>query len=137
MGRKGARPLCALFQSAVIIEADEVTGRVERIPGDMQPAAGGQQLVGVFAGTKEVDEPLELRRVFGADIGSLADEVLRVADTADLAVNGRTAEAGVDDDGADDAPRGLQELMTTVGHIDHGLHGRDVFGVFVQTEEFA
>ena len=35
-------------QSAVIIEADEVTGRVERIPGDMQPAAGGQQLVGVF-----------------------------------------------------------------------------------------
>ena len=46
--------------------------RARRTPGDVEPAVAGQQLVGVFTGAKEVDQALELLRVLGADVSSLA-----------------------------------------------------------------
>ena len=59
-----------------------MAGLGERVPGDVQPAVARQQLVGVFPLPEELHERLELRRVFRADVGSLADEVLGIADTA-------------------------------------------------------
>ena len=65
----------------------------EGIPGDVEPAGGGQELVGIFTGLEEGDEALELLRVLGADVGSLAKEVLRVLDATDKGVDARVAEA--------------------------------------------
>ena len=48
----------------------------EGIPRDVEPAGGGQELVGVRAGAKKVDKTLELLRVLGADVGGLTKEVL-------------------------------------------------------------
>ena len=48
----------------------------------MEPVAGGEELVGEVVVAEEVDKALELLRVFGTDIRSLADEVLGVADAA-------------------------------------------------------
>ena len=50
---------------------------------------------------EEVDQAVKLLRVLGADIGSLAEQVLRVLGTAHIAVDVLVAEAGVDEDGAD------------------------------------
>jgi len=61
-------------------------------------------LVGEFVGFEEVYEALELVRVLGADVGSLAEQVLRVADTTHMAVDVLVAKAGVDEDGADHLP---------------------------------
>ena len=58
----------------------------EGVPGNVEPAAGSQELVGVLTAVEEVDQPLELRWVFGADVGSLAQQVLRVADATDEGV---------------------------------------------------
>ena len=71
-------------------------GRAEGIPGDVEPAVAGEELVGVFAGLQKLHERPEPCRVAWTDVGGLADEVLRVADTAHLPVHGLTAEAGVD-----------------------------------------
>ena len=70
----------------------------------MEPAVAGEELVGQGVSLEEVDETLELNWVFGTDVGGLAEEVLGVFDTTDLAVHGVTTEAGIDDDGADDDP---------------------------------
>ena len=50
---------------------------------------------------EEIDQALELLRIARADVGSLAEEVLRVTDTTHEGIDTRVAEAGVDDDGAD------------------------------------
>ena len=94
LGRLSAqrRPRCA-FLLFVISYPDEVPGRAERIPGDVKPAGGGKELVGIFTGLEEGDEALELLRVARADVGSLAKEVLRVLDTADKGVDARVAVA--------------------------------------------
>ena len=65
----------------------------EGIPRDVEPAGGGKELVGIGAGAKEGDEALELLRVFGADIGGLTKEVLRVLDATDKGVDTGVAEA--------------------------------------------
>lgn len=54
----------------------------------MEPAVAGEELVGMLALFKEFHQSPELRRVFRMDVGSLADEVLGVADATDLAVDG-------------------------------------------------
>ena len=95
--------ICILF---VISEADVVAGDAEGSPGDVEPAVAGEELVGEVVVAEEVDEALELSRIFGADVGSLADEVLRVLDTTDSAVDRLAAVAGVDEDGATDGLAG-------------------------------
>ena len=75
----------------------------------MEPAGGGQELVGVFTGAEEVHKFRELAGVLGADVGSLAKEVLRVLDATDQGVDARVAVAGIDDDGTDTLAGGLQE----------------------------
>ena len=85
---------------------------------------------------EEIDQELELVRVLGADVGSLAEEVLRVTDTAHEGIDARVAEAGVDEDGADHLSGGLQQHQAAVGHVGHMLHGRFVIRVFSHVDEF-
>ena len=65
----------------------------KRIPRDVEPAITGQELVGVFTGSEEVDKALELLGVFGPDVGGLTEEVLRVLDATDEGVDARVAVA--------------------------------------------
>ena len=98
-----------LQNSSIVPDADIVAGRGEGIPGDVQPARARQELVGVLPLLEEVHERLELGRVFRTDVGSLADQVLGVADTANLAVHIFITETRIDDDGANDETRWLQQ----------------------------
>ena len=109
----------------------------EGSPGDVEPAGAGQELVGVFTGAEEVNEALELARVFRADVGSLAKEVLGVANATNQGVDARVTVAGIDDDGTDHLPGGLQKHQTAIGHVRHMLHGRLVVGILAQIEKFA
>ena len=77
----------------VVPEADEVSGRGEGSPGDVEPARGGEELVGQGMRLQKRDQALELGRVLGADVGGLAQEVLGVLDAADQAVHAAVAEA--------------------------------------------
>ena len=114
-----------------------MAGLSERVPRDMEPAIAGEELVGVFIDTKEVNKALELARVLGADVGSLAEEVLRVLDATDEGVDARVAEAGVDDNGTDQKAGGLQEHQAAISHVRHVLHGGLVIGVLFGVEELA
>ena len=99
-----------------------MAGGGEGTPGDVEPAAaGGQELVGVRMGAQEVDESQELLRVLGAYVGSLACEVLRVADAAHMAVDILVAESRVDDDGTDHLPGRFQEHHAAIDHVRHVL----------------
>ena len=122
--------------SLVVPNSDKVAGFGEGFPRYVEPAVAGQKLVGVFAGAEEVDQALELSRVFGADVGSLAQYVLRVLDASDESVNARVAEAAIDDDGANNAAGRLQQVLATILQVKHDLHGRQVVGVLLQIEEF-
>ena len=124
-----------LQKSSIVTDADIVAGLGERVPGDMQPVVARQQLVGVLPLLEEVHKRLELRRVFRADVGSLTDKVLGVADTAHLAIHGLATETRIDDDRPHYEPRRLQQLMTAISQICHDLHRGDVLGVFVQIQE--
>ena len=85
---------------------------------------------------EEIDQALELLRVTGADVGSLAEQVLRVRDTTHMAVDVLVAEAGVDEDGTDHLSGGLQQHQAAVGHVRHVLHGGFIVRVFVHIDEF-
>ena len=99
-----------------------MAGLGEGTPGDVEPAAaGGQELVGVRMGAQEVDQAVKLLRVLGADVGSLACEVLRVADAAHMAVDVLIAEAAVDDDGTDHLPGRFQKHHAAIDHVCHVL----------------
>ena len=87
----------------------------EGIPRDVEPAGAGQQLVGQFVRLEEVHEALELGGVLGADVGSLALQMLRVLDTTDQGVDARVTVAGIDDDGTDHLAGGLQEHQAAIG----------------------
>ena len=84
----------------IVPEADVVAGRGEGVPGDVKPGGAGEELVGEVVVAEEVDKALELSRIFGTDVGGLAEKVLGVTDTADLAINSLVTEARIDDDGA-------------------------------------
>ena len=101
----------------------------------MEPAGGGQQLVGIVAGAEEVHQALELARVLGADVGSLTEEVLRVADATDLPVVGLVAIARVDDDGSHLAACRLQQILATVLKVKQYLRRWQVVGVLSQVEK--
>ncbi len=69
--------------SLVVPYPDIMAGRAEGRPGDMEPAGAGEELVGQGVMAEEIDQTLEMLRVLGADVGSLAQEVLRTVDTTD------------------------------------------------------
>ena len=108
----------------------------ERTPGDVEPAIAGEELVGELVSLEEIDQALELLRVTGADVGSLAEQVLRVADTTHEGIDASVAEAGVDEDGADHLPGGLQQHHAAVDHVRHVLQRGLVARVFLRVDEF-
>ena len=103
----------------------------------MEPTRAGKELVGVLPFLEEIHERRELRSVFRSDVGSLTYEVLRARDTANLAIHGFAAEAGIDYDRACDEPRRFQQLMTAIGKIRYDLHRRKVAWVFPEIKKFA
>lgn len=142
---RGQSP-CALITSAqfryalllfVIPYLDVVPRCAEGVPRDVEPAGGGEQLVGVVAGAEIVDKALKLAGVLGANVGSLTKQMLRVLDATDEGIDARVAVAGVDEDGADQLASGLQEQQAAIGHVRHVLHGGLVVGVLAQIEELA
>ena len=123
-------------RSLVVPDADLVAGLGEGTPADVEPAAaGGQQLVGLRMGAQEVNEALELLRVAGTDVGSLAQQVLRVRDAAHMAVDVLVAETGVDDDGPYQLSGRLQEHHAAVGHVHHVLQRGFVARVLLRVEK--
>ena len=94
-------------------------------------------MVGQFVRLEEVHKALELAGVLGADVGSLAKEVLRALDATDQGVDARVAVAGVDDDGTDHLAGGLQEHQAAIGHVRHELHGGLVVGVLAEIKKLA
>ena len=109
----------------------------KRSPRDVEPAGAGEQLVGQFVSLEEVHKALELAGVLGANVGSLALQMLRVANATDQGVDTGVAVAGIDDDGTDHLAGGLQEHQAAIGHVRHVLHGGLVVGVLAQIEKFA
>ena len=91
----------------VVTDAIVMSGRGEGVPGEVKPGGTGEELVGEVVVAKEVDEALELLRIFGTDVGGLAEEVLGVTDTADLAIDRLVSEARIDEDGSDNGSCGL------------------------------
>ncbi len=114
-----------------------MAGGGEGRPRDVEPAGTGQQLVGILAGAEEVHQALELLRVLGADVGSLAEQVLRVADATHLAVVGLVAVAAIDDDGSHLAACRLQQILATVLQVEQHLRRWQVVGVLLQVEKLA
>ena len=85
---------------------------------------------------EKVDQLLEPGGVLGADVGSLALEVLRAGDAAHKGVDTRIAETGVDDDGAADGLAcGLQQQAAAVDHVGRLLRRRNVGRVLAEVAE--
>ena len=79
---------------------------------------------------------MELGGVLGADVGSLANEVLGVLDTAHKGVDARVAEAAGDDDGAAYGLAGrLQQQAAAIDHVGHLLRRRNVGRVLAGVAE--
>ena len=129
--------MCIEKRLLIIPYPDEVPGRAERRPRDVEPAGGGKELVGIFTGLEEGDEALELLRVARANVGGLAKEMLRVLDATDQGVDARVAVAGIDDDGTDHLAGGLQEHQAAIGHVRHVLHGGNVVGILAEIKKLA
>ena len=127
-------PLCTF--SFVITNLDEVARLGEGTPGDVEPAIAGEELVGEFVSLEEIYEALELLKVLWADVGSLAEQVLRVADTTHEGIDTRVAKAGVDEDGTDHFSGRFQEHQTAIGHVGHMLHSRLVLCILAHVDEF-
>ena len=72
-------------------------------------------MVGQFVRLEKAHKIKELAGVLGADVGSLAKEVLRVLDATDKGVDARVTVAGIDDDGTDHLAGGLQKHQTAIG----------------------
>ena len=108
----------------------------EGSPGDVEPPVAGEELVGEFVSLEEGNEALELLRILGADVGGLAEQVLRVTDSAHQGVDARVAETAVDEDGTDHQSGGLQEHHAAIDHVRHVLHGGFIVRVFAHVEEF-
>jgi len=115
-----AETRCARFLF-VVPYTDLVSGLGEGTPRDVEPTIAREELVCQFVSLEEVDQAVELLRVLGAYVGSLACEVLRVADAAHMAVDILVAESGVDDDGTDHLPGRFQKHHAAVGHVRHVL----------------
>ena len=121
----------------IISDADVVAGRREWIPGDVEPAGAGKELVGVLPFLEEIHERRKLGRIFRVDVCCLTDEMLGAGDTTNLAINCLASKSGVDDDRACDESRGLQQLMASIGKIHNNLHCRYVLRVFAEIKKLA
>jgi hypothetical protein len=99
---------------------DVMAGLGEGSPGDVKPAIAGEELVGEVVASEEFHKPLKLFGIARADVGCLADEVLRVADTTNEGVNPAVAEARIDYDGADFKAGRFQEHQAAVGQGSRG-----------------
>ena len=124
------------MRSLVVPDADVMPRDAEGVPGDVEPAIAGEELVGVGVCLQEIDQALELSRVARANVGSLAEEVLRVTDTTHEGIDARVAEAGVDEDGPDHLPGRFQEHHAAIDHVRHVLHGGFIVRVFAHVDEF-
>jgi hypothetical protein len=93
-------------------------------------------LVGELVSLEEIDQALELLRVTGANVGSLAEQVLRVRDATHMAVDILVTEAGVDEDGAYHLPGGFQEHHAAIDHVRHVLQRGLVARVLLRVDEF-
>ena len=109
----------------------------EGSPGDVEPPLAREQLVGVLPVLQEVHECGELRRIFRADIDSLADEVLRVLDAPNLAIHSLTTEARVDDDRTHHKSCRFQQHVAAISHVHHVLRRGDILWVLAQFAKFA
>ena len=103
----------------------------------MEPGGAGEELVGEGVGLEEVDEALELGGIFGVDVGGLAEKVLGILDTPDLAIDGLITKARINDDRAHNLTGRLQQLVTAISQIRHDLHCGDVLRVFPQIQKLA
>ena len=121
----------------VVADADVVARRGEGIPGYVEPAVAGEELVGVLTDLQELHELPELGRVFGADVGGLTDEVLGAGDTAYFVVHGLAPETGIDDDGTDQNAGRLQQQITAESKIRHDLHRGNILRVLPQLQKLA
>ena len=108
----------------------------EGVPRDVEPPVAGEELVGEIVSLEEGNEALELLRILGADVGGLAEQVLRVTDSTHEGVDARVAETAVDKDGSDHLPGGFQEHQAAIDHVRHVLHGGFVVRVFAHVQEF-
>ena len=85
----------------VVTDAIVMSGRGEGVPGEVKPGGTGEELVGEVVVAEEVDKALKLLRIFGTDVSGLAEKVLGIADSADLAIDSLVSKARIDDDGSD------------------------------------
>ena len=83
---------CKKVGLLVVTQSDIVPWCGEGIPRDVEPAVASQELVGIFTCLEEGDQTLELLRVFGANVGGLANEVLRALDSTYQTVDASVAE---------------------------------------------
>ena len=132
-GHEGGRHFCHIL--LVVAEADVVAGSSEGIPGDVEPGGASEELVGQGVVLEEVDETLELSRVFGTDVSGLADKVLGIANAPYPAIDGLITKARIDDDRANDQSCWFQQLMTAISQIRHDLHRGNVLRIFFQIQK--
>ena len=107
----------------------------KRIPGDVKPPVSCQQLVGIRALFEIFHQLPELSRIRRTDVGSLTDQVLRIAHTANLSVNSFTTESRVDDDGPHQEPCRLQQEVATISQVCHNLHRGAILWVLAQVKK--
>ena len=103
----------------------------------LEPAVAGKQLVGVLTDLQELHKLPELRGVSWADVGSLAEKMLRVLNTAHLSIDGLVSKTRINNDGAYLYASRLQNEVAAVGKIRHDLHRRDVLRIFFQIQKLA
>ena len=114
-----------------------MAGWGEGVPGDVEPSGAGEELVCEGIGFEEVDETLELRWIFRADVGSLTYEVLRVLNAPYPAIDGLISKSRINDDRPNDQSGRLQQLMTAVSQIRHDLHRGNILRIFLQIQKLA
>ena len=65
-----------------------MAGLGEGVPGDMEPAVTGKELIGEGVALEEIDEALELSWIFGTDVSSLAEKMLGIANAPYPTIDG-------------------------------------------------
>ena len=85
---------------------------------------------------EKVDQLLEPGGVLGADVGSLALQMLRAGDATHESVDTGIAETGVDDDGTANGLAGrFQQHQAAIDHVGNLLRRRNVGRVLLPVAE--
>jgi len=98
--------------SFVIPDADEVAGCGEGVPGEVEPAIAGEELIGEGVLAKKLHKSQELRGIARTDVCSLPCQVLRVCHTPYPLVHLFAPEARIDNDGTYQLSGWLQQQVT-------------------------